>query len=276
MVEVSVIMSVYNEGNRDILKLAVESILNQTFKNFELIICDDGSTDNSFEVLQELAQKDSRIKLCRSRINLKAGGARNFCLSIATGEYVAIMDADDYSSSDRLEKQLAFLRSNQEYAFVVAKGCFFEHYPGDKKQEYWFCQNPHKQDFLMTLPFVHASLMFRRNVLRSIGGYRTEKQVIRSEDYDLLMRLYAQGLKGFNIDTVLYYIRQDQSTFRRRKYHYRLNECYVKLNGFIKLGLMPRGIIYAIKPLIVGFIPNQLLNRLKRKYYKNKYDRDEI
>jgi glycosyltransferase involved in cell wall biosynthesis len=276
MVEVSVIMSVYNVGNCDILKLAVESILDQTLKNFELIICDDGSTDNSFEVLQKFEQKDKRVKLCRSRVNLKAGGARNYCLNIARGAYIAIMDADDYSSPDRLEKQLAFLQSNRKYAFVGGKGRFFEHYPGDRNEEYWFCQNPQNQDFLMTLPFVHASLMFRKDILKGIGGYRTEKQVIRSEDYDLLMRLYAQGLKGFNIDKVLYYIREDQNTFKRRKYRYRLNECYVKWNGFSKLRLMPKGIIYALKPLLVGLTPNQILSLLKRKYYKNKNDRDEI
>ena len=72
MIEISVIMAVYNIGDRDILKLAVESILDQSFKDFELIICDDCSTDHSFEVLRELAGKDGRIVLLRNEVNIKS------------------------------------------------------------------------------------------------------------------------------------------------------------------------------------------------------------
>lgn len=268
MIEISVIMAVYNIGDRDILKLAVESILDQSFKDFELIICDDCSTDHSFEVLRELAGKDGRIVLLRNEVNIKSGGARNRCLEAAKGNFIAIMDADDYSSPDRLEKQLAFLQSNMKYAFVGCKGQYFKYSPGDNEENYWYCSCPQKQDFLMTLPFVHASLMFRKDALQKIKGYRTIKQVTRSEDYDMLMRLYAAGYTGANIDKVLYYIRQDNNTFKRRKYRYRFCECFVKWHGFAQMGLMPKGVFYAIKPLIVGLIPAGLLNRLKNRYYK--------
>ena len=120
----------------------------------------------------------------------------------------------------------------------------------------------------MTLPFVHASIMVRREVIRKIGGYSTEQAVIRSEDYDMLMRAYALGYTGVNMADVMYFIRLDEGTYQRRKYCYRLNECIVKFRGFSKLGLMPKGILYAIKPLIVGLIPIKLLNALKRRYYK--------
>ena len=268
MVEISVIMAVYNAGNIDVLKLAVESILKQTYTNFELIICDDCSTDGTFEILKKFAYKDNRIILIKNEVNLKAGGTRNRCLKIAKGKFIAIMDSDDYSSPDRLEREHEFLLKNNEYAFVGSMGQYFCHFPGDMVKNYWYCARPKKQDFLMTLPFVHASLMFRKEALQKVKGYRTLKKVIRSEDYDMLMRLYIENYVGANIDKVLYYIRQDDSTYKRRKYRYRLCECFVKWKGFTDMGLMPKGILYAIKPLVVGLIPVKILNWLREEYYK--------
>ena len=178
------------------------------------------------------------------------------------------MDADDISAPNRLQTQLEFLKNHPEIAFIGARGEFFHKVPGDLKQYYWFVNQPQAKDFLMTLPFVHASIMMRREVIRKIGGYSTEQAVIRSEDYDMLMRAYALGYTGVNMADVMYFIRLDEGTYQRRKYCYRLNECIVKFRGFSKLGLMPKGILYAIKPLIVGLIPIKLLNALKRRYYK--------
>lgn len=267
MVEISVIMAVYNAKDEDILKLAVESILNQTYENFELIICDDCSTDGTFEILQKLARKDERIALLRNETNLGAGSARNRCLQISQGKFIAIMDSDDYSSPDRLKKEREFLKANEKYSFVGSKGQYFEHSLGDCKQNYWYFAEPRKKDFLMTLPFVHASLMFRKEVLQKVNGYRTIKMVTRSEDYDMLMRLYSAGYIGANINETLYYIRQDKNTYKKRKYRYRFYECFVKWQGFSHMRLMPQGILYAMKPLVVGLIPTKLLNWLKNKYY---------
>ena len=100
-----------------------------------------------------------------------------------------------------------------------------------------------------------------------MGGYRVSKTVKRSEDYDLLMRAYSAGYCGANLPDILYAIRLDETTYQKRRYRYRLNECVVKWKGFSELGLMPKGIPYAIKPLIVGLVPVKLLNWLKEKYY---------
>ena len=119
----------------------------------------------------------------------------------------------------------------------------------------------------MTLPFVHASLMFRREALLAVGGYDESPRVERSEDYDMLLRIYAKGLRGANTSDALYHIREDKGTFRRRKYRYRFKETEVKLNGFARLGLMPKGVMFAFKPLVVGLIPMRLLELLKGHYY---------
>lgn len=270
MVDISVVMSVYNLSDEHILLKSINSILDQTYSNFELIICDDASTDKTYELIKKIVKNDFRVKLLKNEVNLKAGGARNKCIEISKGEFIAIMDSDDYSEPTRLEKQINFLKKNPQFSFVGTQGNYFEVDLYDNKDKYWFCKYPKKQDFLFTLPFVHASIMFRRDVLKQVNGYSSHIKVNRSEDYDLLMRLYKYGYRGANIEETLYFIRKDKNTFKRRKYRYRINEAIVKCEGFIYLGLMPKGIFYALKPLIVGLIPINILNKLKERYYINK------
>lgn len=270
--DVSVIMAVHNESP-GLLKAALDSVMNQTFRNFEIVICDDASCSATSQFLDEYvktADKTVNITIIRNKSNMGAAKARNCALQLAKGEYIAIMDADDISDKKRLEIQVNALDKNCDLAFVGTKGEMFKKQPGDLAKQYWYVPKPQNRDFLFTLPFVHASIMFRREVLESVGGYREIKRVKRSEDYDLLMRLYEKGYTGENISEILYWIRTDANTFKRRKYRYRFNEAAVKLEGFAKLDLLPEGLLYAVKPMIVGLIPSRLLSRLKDKYYRNK------
>lgn len=263
--QISVLMSVYNAA--ETLGAAIASILEQSRKDLELIVCDDASTDASWTILRQWADRDSRLILLQNETNLGAGPARNRCLALARGKYTALMDADDFSEPSRLEEQAAVLDFRPDIAFVGTKGRFFSRNPGDSEGCYWYVAEPQKNDFLMTLPFVHASLMFRTEVLRQLGGYSDRRAAKRSEDYELLMRAYAQGFRGINLSGELYAIRLDEAAYQRRQYRYRFNECAVKWIGFTKMGLMPRGIPYALKPLLVGLLPLRLLNWLKAKYY---------
>ncbi|MBO5372850.1 MAG: glycosyltransferase family 2 protein [Lachnospiraceae bacterium] len=270
MPEVSVIMAVYNVSDKKILEEAIDSILQQTFDDFELVICDDGSVNDTWNILQELATKDIRIKIIHNEENCKAGYARNTCIQAATGRYILVMDADDISAPKRIEKLYNFLEEHQEYDFVGSKGEFFVEKIGDDGELYWYEKAPQPKDFLFSLPFVHASIMFRKEALDMVSGYNTAKKVIRAEDYDLLLRLYGEGMKGYNLADVLYYIRRDESQYKRRKYRYRFHEAYIKYRGFKKLGLMPKGIIYVVKPLIVGLIPIRLMKVIQKRYYSDK------
>lgn len=261
---VSVIMAAYNA--EETIEAAIRSILLQTHDNFELIICDDASTDNTWCLMRSLADEDSRIRLIRQEKNRGSAVARNRCLLQAQGEYIAIMDADDLCSENRLAVQVSFLERHREVAFVGLLGEVFHNIPGDCSKCYPYVAKPAAKDFLMTLPFVHASLMFRSTAIGR--GYPEERQALRSEDYAFLMERYAAGLRGENIADAVYYIREDADTFKRRKYRYRLTEAGVKWKGFLALGLMPKGILFAIKPLIVGLVPPKILERLKGKYYK--------
>ena len=259
-------MGVYNVPERKILAKAIDSILNQTYQDFEFIICDDGSTDSCYEILQEYAQKDKRIKLLKNEKNKGLSYTLNKCLSFAQGEYIARMDADDVALPTRLEQELKFLSKNKDYAMVGSNVYFID---GDKR---WgvrsLPERPNKKDFLFTSPFVHPSIMIRRDVLCELNGYAED--AIRCEDYDLWMRLYAQGYKGYNIQEYLLEFREDKNAYHRRAYRYRWYEGKIRLRGFRKLGLLPIGIPYVLKPFIVGLLPQSFLaimrgNRVAKK-----------
>lgn len=274
MPEISVIMSVYNLGNKIILGQAIESILNQTFRDFEFIICDDGSTDGTWSILKKIAKRDKRISLIHNKENRKAGYARNCCLKKAVGKYVAVADGDDIYPDNRLELERNFLEQHREYGFVGSRGEFFCREIGDDGENYWFCEKPQPRDFLFSLPFAHASCLFRREVLEKIGGYCEEKFCYRVEDYDMFLRLYGAGIRGKNLRETLYFIRRDDKQYKRRKYRYRLNEAKMKYRGFKELGLMPNALPYVVKPLIVGLIPWRLSAIMQKRYYKRNLSKN--
>jgi len=271
MPKISVIMSVYNLASEEILGQSVGSVLNQTFQDFEFVICDDGSTDGTWNLLQKYARQDSRIVLIHNEENRKAGYARNCCMKMARGRYIAIMDSDDIAHRERLTKQAEYLDAYQEYAFVGTKGEYFVETIGDDGERYQFCESPKPEDFLFSLPFVHASIMIRREVLERVNGYDVSAKVVRAEDYDMLLRVYGSGYRGRNLPEVLYYIRRDDGQYKRRKYRYRFHEAYIRYRGFKALELMPKAILYVIKPLIVGLIPVPLAKVMQKKYYAGKH-----
>ncbi len=266
--KISVIMGAYNVKAVPTLNAAMESICNQTEEDYEFLICDDGSTDGTWELLQGFAEQNSRIRILKNPKNQGLAAALNHCLQNASGAYIARQDADDISAPDRFKKQLDFLEQHSDISFVGSDVVLF-----DMDSEWGrrsFPPFPEKKDFLFTMPFVHGSLMFRREQLMTVGGYRVAKQTLRSEDYDLLMRMYAAGMCGANIQEPLYRFLEDQATMKRRKYRYRINEAKVRLQGFSELNLMPKALPYVIKPLVVGMIPTRGLKALK-KGSKRKY-----
>ena len=112
--KVSVLMPVFN--SEKFIYQAIQSILDQTFQDFELIITDDGSTDNSLSIIETF--NDKRIKLIKNTSNLGLTASRNDAINISNGEYIAFLDSDDISRQDRLEKQIAFLENNKEFGMI--------------------------------------------------------------------------------------------------------------------------------------------------------------
>lgn len=239
----------------------LNSIYNQTYKGkIEIIICDDCSTDNSRELLKNY-EADGKIKLILNETNLGAGESRNRCIKASSGSMIAILDADDYSSLDRLEKQVAVLCNNNEIDFVsggIRK--FF-----DDGTEYNMCSSiriPAEKDFLYGLPFLHAATLFKRSILERVNGYRIAQETKRGQDYDLFMRIYAIGGKGINIPDIVYNYRCFKSSKSRTKFKYRIDEAIIRTKGFKALRINPIvAIPYIIKPIIAGFTPEFLLQQ---------------
>ena len=267
MPEISVVMGAYNVGDKDLLEKAIESILKQTYKDFEFIICDDGSTDDTYKYLQEFASKDSRIVLIKSEKNNGLSHALNMGIEKAKGKYIARMDADDISALDRLEKEYNFLEQHNEYAIVATNVKLIDQ-DGKIIGKRLKPEIIKKEDFLFTSPITHPTVMMRKEALKSVNNYSEAKEALRTEDYDLWMRMFAKGYKIYTIQECLYYFREDDNCLKRRKYKYRLNEVVVRYKGFKALKLFPKGYLYVIKPLIVGIIPRGMLKNIRTKVKK--------
>ena len=261
-------MGVYNPKTKMELFRATESILNQTYSDFEFIICDDGSNTETKKWLAELATLDERIKVITNERNIGLAATLNRCLAHAKGEYIARQDADDYSDPKRFEKQVVFLEQHPEYALVGSNVHYFSE--NGIWGEFKYHKYPENKEFMWYSPFSHGSLIFRKDVLDKNNGYRVARETLRCEDYDLFMRIYMNGDKGANLQEKLYYYCENEDTIKRRKYSDRLIEVKVRARYFGKLGLYPKGFIYLFKPVLVGLIPIRLLNFIKDRFYGRK------
>ena len=115
---ISVIMGVYNCPDRQTAERSVNSVLNQSFRDLEFIICDDGSDNDTYQWLRSLAHSDKRIKLIRRHKNKGLASALNRCISLSQGEFIARQDIDDFSESGRFKQHLDFLKGHESIAFV--------------------------------------------------------------------------------------------------------------------------------------------------------------
>lgn len=202
---VSVVMSVYN--GEKYLAEAIESILGQTFAEFEFVIVDDGSQDGSAEIIQSYAEADQRIQIVPLAKNIGVAAARNSGIEAAKGFYVALMDCDDISLPERLRKQLNFMQANAEIGAVgVHSRVVFE----DSQPSYH--RKPAQRhalimmDSFIGVPFLHGTLMLRRDLFLEVGGFDPAFQY--SADRDLMTRLMGRT-QFANIPEILYIYRRN-------------------------------------------------------------------
>lgn len=255
-------MGIYNCGNT--LAEAIDSILAQTYINLELILCDDGSTDDTYKIAERYREQfPDKIKLLRNRRNIGLNKTLNRCLDAATGEYIARMDGDDISMPDRLEKEAAFLDSNPEYAIISCPMIYFDE-NGD-----WgkgaSVSYPQKIHFVSGTPFCHAPCMVRAEAYRAVGGYSENPKTLRAEDYYLWFCMYAAGYRGANLTEHLYKMRDDENAYKRRKFKYALNEAYVRFIGYRMLSLPLKNYVYVLRPILVNLLPKGVYKYLHHK-----------
>lgn len=211
---VSIVMSVFN-GDR-FLHEAVESILDQSFREFEFIIIDDGSTDRSASILSSYQDRDGRVEVHHREHGGLIESLNHGC-SVAQGKYIARMDADDVAAKDRLRLQVDFMEAHSdigvlgggvEWIDATGSSLGIHRNPSDDKEI--------KATLLHRCAFWHPTVILRREVFAWAGGYR--RVVVDAEDYDLWLRM-AEHFQFANLEEVVlkYRIHPSQLSMRRRK-----------------------------------------------------------
>jgi glycosyltransferase involved in cell wall biosynthesis len=263
-VPISVIMPAYNEERW--IAEAIESILEQTFPDFELIIVDDGSEDSTYKIAS--SYKDPRMKVLRQE-NMGPAAARNKALTMARGEYIALQDADDRSRPERLEKQYHYLIKNSKYIgvgtvadIIDIDGTFiYEHRHLASVPENWIWNKP---------PVIHPSVMFRGSVLKEISGY---PDIPISQDTLFLYKLSKFG-KLANLQESLYEYRINPQAISRKTNQMKQIVDEI-LQVYMKTGELDTARIDQINKLKKGQTDNNKLYQyhllLAKKYLWNNY-----
>lgn len=265
MPEVSVAMSVYN--GEKYLRDSIESILKQTYKNFEFIICDDASTDSSVEIIQEYMKVDKRIVLLKNDTNLGLASSLNKCISQANGNYIARMDADDLSLPDRFEKQIAFLKQNEQVSFVCG-GVFLIDDDGILGERVGK-KSLTKENVFKYQPIAHPTVIIKKKVLEEVSGYTVAPYTKRGQDFDLWCKLYSKGYYGENLKQTVLYYREDKLAYQKRLFKYRLDSFKLKRIWRKKLDLPYFYDLYAYKQILAGLIPVKVMERYHKIKFKN-------
>ncbi|AEP88340.1 glycosyltransferase EpsE [Bacillus spizizenii] len=265
--KVSVIMGIYNCERT--LAESIESILSQSYKNWELIMCDDASTDGTLRIAKQYAAHYSdRIKLIQNKTNKRLAASLNHCLSHATGEYIARQDGDDFSFPRRLEKQVAFLEKHHHYQ-VVGTGMLVFDECGVRGTRI-LPSVPEPGIMAKGTPFCHGTIMMRASAYRTLKGYRSVRRTRRMEDIDLWLRFFEEGFRGYNLQEALYKVREDSDAFKRRSFTYSIDNAILVYQACRRLKLPLSDYIYIAKPLIRAFMPPAVMNRYHKKRVMNQ------
>lgn len=199
---VSIILPTYNRG--EYIERAIKSVLEQTYKNIELIIVNDGSSDDTPKILSEISARDPRIIILTNKTNLGLVKTLNKGVKNARGKYIARIDDDDiWSDSEKLKKQVRFLEGNPDY-ILVGGGVIAVDKEGREIVRYLL---PEKDEeirsfLLLNNPFAHSTVVFKKDVWEKVRGYNEELSF--SEDWDLWLRFGQLG-KFYNFQEYFFY-----------------------------------------------------------------------
>lgn len=260
--KISVIMGIYNCAKT--LGAALDCIVNQTYANWEIIMCDDGSSDDTYYIASEYQTKyPQQITLLKNETNLGLNTTLNKCLAEAKGKFIARMDGDDLCSPERFELEMLELSKHPDMAIVSTDMEFFDEtgtWGQTNKKQF-----PVEKDFMTKTPFCHAPCLVKKEAYDTVGGYTVDKKLLRVEDYHLWVKMYAAGYKGMNIQRPLYQMRDDRNSKRRRKFKYRFNESYVKAFAIRQLHLPLYCYLYCVRPILIGFLPSRLYELIHKR-----------
>lgn len=266
--KISVIMAVYN--GEKYLRESIESILNQTYKDFEFIIVDDGSTDQTGELLKEHQRNDPRVKIITNSQNIGLTKSLNKAIRIAKGRYIARQDGDDVSLSQRLEKQIEFLKKNPEIKIL---GTFA--YGINQKGELLRKEIPPvspqkvKKNHIKRNSFIHTSIIIEKETLNKVGLYYNER-FKTSQDYELWFRVLKIA-QGANLPLFLVKKRYLPEMISLKKEKIQLKNTLFLQKQMIKSGDYPKiSYIYFLRNYLSLKCPLFLKNFLRNYFLKSK------
>lgn len=253
-------MSVYNADKY--LQEAVDSVLNQTYQDFEFIIINDCSKDKSAEILRNYEKIHKKIILIDNVDNLGLTRNLNLALTIAKGKYIARMDADDVCEPTRFEKQRAYLKKHKNVDII---GSFSTNINQDGEITGNRTVPVTHNDIMLLLPklcpMTHPTVMFRKSSLKKLCNYNIKYNT--SQDYDMWFRAASAGLKFHNLPEYLLKYRMDGKYVGRKTFKFRWNDFKLRLEGYKRLKLSLYDYRYALIPLALGILPKSLYSTLK-------------
>lgn len=262
--KVSVIMGIYNCEKT--LNDAINSIINQSYQNWELIMCDDCSNDSTLKIANNYKNKYNNIHVVKNKENRGLAFSLNKCLEIASGDYIARMDADDICFKDRFKIQVDFLNKNEEYHLVGSSMILFDE-KGEKGIRY-SKEIPTKEYIIKNNPYAHPTIMMRKKIYEELGGYTVSDRTRKGQDLDLWFRFYSKGFKGYNIQQPLIKYHESINDYKKRNIKSAIGFMKTMYFGYRINNVPFRKYIYILKPLVSAIIPNNLMYI----YHKNKYN----
>lgn len=258
---ISVLMGIYNCAPT--LQEALDSLYVQTYQGFKIILCDDGSKDDTLKIAEENAKKHENVIVIKNEHNMGLNYTLNHCLEYADTEFCARMDGDDTCHPTRFEKEIKFLDEHPEYAIVSTTMHHFDEMgifrTGMASGE------PKPSDYPKGVPFNHASCMIRTSAYKTVGGYSVSGKLLRQEDYHLWLKMYEKGFRGYMLNEPLYNMRDDRNAYARRNWISRRNEAHVKYLACKMLNLPFWYYMYCLKPIILYIMPQWLYKRLHNR-----------
>lgn len=254
-------MGIYNCAPT--LQEALDSLYVQTYQGFKIILCDDGSKDDTLKIAEENAKKHENVIVIKNEHNMGLNYTLNHCLEYADTEFCARMDGDDTCHPTRFEKEIKFLDEHPEYAIVSTTMHHFDEMgifrTGMASGE------PKPSDYPKGVPFNHAPCMIRTSAYKTVGGYSVSGKLLRQEDYHLWLKMYEKGFRGYMLNEPLYNMRDDRNAYARRNWISRRNEAYVKYLACKMLNLPFWYYMYCLKPIILYIMPQWFYKRLHNR-----------
>lgn len=262
---ISVVMSVKNGASS--LNKSIDSIINQSFQDWEFIICDDGSSDNTYQILEDYAAADSRFVIIRNETSKGLAYSLNRCIEIAKSNILARQDADDTSALDRFEKQYPFVIAHPEYAIVGTSWNNVDENGNILCQRHPLVQ-PTAKEQAKGGSYMHPSWMMRKDQVAKVGYYTANKYTLRNQDYHLVMKVLGEGMILYNMPDILYnYTSDDKMLKRTRDFKKVKGLMWIAWDSFQRNHLPFYYYIYVLKPLVVHLIPESIMNKYHRRNF---------